>query len=82
MKKEIDVYKQFAEGKIAHKDLQRITDKNQEDFLEFAAMRLKKIRVEKFVEKEEEVKSEVIEFKPMSIKERLAMFEAASKGDN
>jgi len=45
-------------------------------------MRLKKIRGEKFVEKEEEVKSQVIEFKPMSIKERLAMFEAASKGDN
>jgi hypothetical protein len=47
-------------------------------------IRLKKIKVEKFIEKqeEEERESAVYELKPMSIKERLAMFEANARGEN
>lgn len=82
MKKENDVYKQFADGKIAKKDLKRITEKNQEEFNEFAQIRLKKIKVEKFIEQEEVRESAVVELKPMSIKERLAMFEANARGTN
>lgn len=82
IKKEIDVYKQFADGKIAKQDLQRITEKNQEEFIEFALMRLKKIKVEQFMEKEEVRESAVVELQHKSIKERLAMFEAASKGSD
>ena len=81
VKKDNEVYKQFADGKIPKKELKRITDRNEDEFNELSQIRLKKIKIEKFIEQEEERESAVVELKPMSMKERLAMFEKTAKMD-
>lgn len=77
MNKQNQVYKQFADGKIQKRDLEKVVQKSEEEFNEFAFIRLKKIKIEKFIEKKDEDE----EIRPMSIKERIALFESKSKLD-
>ena len=52
VKKDNEVYKQFADGKIPKKELKRITDRNEDEFNELSQIRLKKIKIEKFIEQD------------------------------